>query len=94
MNLTKDGGLRGRMDTGWNWGKLMGRIDLKKFEVGNEWVLDDMWVWETWASLKMDGNGGTMRERNFFKEKLNLKKDLLLHEKVENQNQFERIWVF
>lgn len=29
-----------------------------------------------------------MRERNFFKEKLNLKKDLL-HEKVENQNQFE-----
>jgi hypothetical protein len=36
----------------------------------------------------MDGNGGTMRERNFFKEKLNLKKDLL-HGKVENQNQFE-----
>jgi hypothetical protein len=25
---------------------------------------------------------------------LNLKKDLLLHEKVKNQNQFERIWVF
>jgi hypothetical protein len=26
------------------------KIDLKKVEVGNVWVLDDMWVWETWAS--------------------------------------------
>jgi hypothetical protein len=29
---------------------MMGKIDLKKVEVGNVWVLDDMWVWETWAS--------------------------------------------
>jgi hypothetical protein len=38
----------------------------------------------------MDGNG-TMRERNFFLEGKGKSKKDLLHEKVENQNQFERI---